>query len=50
LSLRIPSFTLSVVAVILQLQNNASGMIEVLNASNICFVVGLGLLGAAILI
>lgn len=49
LSIAIPSIILAITAVIFQLLQNATGNIEVANISNTLFIVGLFLIGAAIL-
>jgi len=45
----IPHFVVAIVAVIFQLLHNAAGRTWVSDISNICFEVGLGLVGIAIL-
>jgi len=45
----IPQFTAAVVAIVFQLMYGATGNTGVSDISNACFIVGLGLTGAAIL-
>jgi hypothetical protein len=45
----IPPLVAAIVAVVFQLLHNAAGTVEVSDISNFCFIVGLGLIGAAIL-
>jgi hypothetical protein len=50
LATTVPLLILGVAAVIFQLLHNAAGTVEVSDISNICFIVGLGWMGAAILV
>jgi hypothetical protein len=45
----VPIIILAVAVVIFQLLHNATGTVEVSDISNVCFIVGLGWMGAAIL-
>ncbi len=45
----IPPVVVAIAAVVFQLLHNAAGKVEVSDISNIGFIVGLGLIGAAIL-
>ncbi len=45
----IPPLVVAIAAVVFQLVHNAAGRTWVSNISNACFIVGLGLVGAAIL-
>jgi hypothetical protein len=49
LATTVPLFILGVAAVVFQLLHNAAGTEEVSDISNVCFIVGLGWMGAAIL-
>jgi hypothetical protein len=49
LATAIPPLVLAIAAVVFQLLHNAAGRTWVSDISNICFIVGLGLVGAAIL-
>ena len=46
----IPPFVVAIVAVVFQLLHNAAGKVGVSDISNTCFVIGLCLIGAAILV
>jgi hypothetical protein len=46
----VPMIILVVAAVIFQLLHNAAGTVEVSEISNTCFIIGLGWMGAAILV
>ena len=45
----IPPVVLAIAAIVFQLVHNAAGKTWVSDISNVCFIVGLGLIGAAIL-
>jgi len=45
----IPTGVAAIAAVVFQLVHNATGKVGVSDISNVCFIVGLGLIGAAIL-
>ena len=49
LAIVIPTVVVAIAAVIFQLLHNATGNVGVSDISNTCFIVGLGLIGAAIL-
>ena len=49
LATAIPPFVVAIAAVVFQLLHNAAGKTWVSDISNTCFIVGLGLIGAAIL-
>jgi hypothetical protein len=49
LATAIPPVVVAIAAVVFQLLHNASGKVWVSEVSNTCFIVGLGLIGAAIL-
>ena len=49
LAIAIPPFVVAIAAVVFQLLHNAAGKTWVSDISNTCFIVGLGIIGAAIL-
>ena len=50
LATAIPPFIVAIAALVFQLLHNATGNEGLSDISNICFIVGLGLIGAAILV